>query len=103
MKKLREATLHNPVSIDTRCPWCNVRHNATSGLSEGQKDPRDRKVPKPGSLSICGDCGRVSVFEADYFLRRPTAEEARDIEASEGPAELARVIARSVRRGPESP
>lgn len=40
-------------------------------------DPLGEHVPSEGNISVCVECGELSVFNADRTLREPTPEEAR--------------------------
>jgi len=55
------------LSSDSSCPVCHVTIDATSSTS-GQD------TPKPGDLSLCGDCGALLVFDAR--LRQVLAPQA---------------------------
>jgi len=62
------------------CPFCGVALGVAMGHG----------VPEPGALSVCGECGAVSVFGADLAHRAPTPEEMERIMAN---VELSRKVA----------
>jgi hypothetical protein len=39
-------------------------------------------APEPGSISICGNCGELAVFEDDRLVREPTEAELAELMAS---------------------
>jgi hypothetical protein len=57
------------------CPGCGKANDGYTGISHTELNMR----PDEGSVSICAYCGTVSIFLADWSLRRPTGEELKDI------------------------
>lgn len=53
------------------CPTCGDRNNAASNM-EGY-------TPHAGAVSICINCGEITVFNEDLTQRIPTEEEMVDI------------------------
>lgn len=62
------------VRIETFCPWCGKR-NDTDFKADSPG------VPKPGDVSLCWGCRRVSVYDHMGTVRRPTDEEQQEIDA----------------------
>jgi hypothetical protein len=62
------------------CPFCG----ATLEVATGQG------VPEPGALSVCSECGGLSIFGSDLTHRAPTPAETEHIMAN---AKLSRKIA----------
>jgi Zn-finger nucleic acid-binding protein len=62
------------------CPFCGVTLELATG----------RGVPEPGALSVCSECGEVSVFSADLTHRALTRTEIEKIMAN---VKLSRKIA----------
>lgn len=58
------------VPIST-CRKCGRRNDCASGT--------DGARPTPGDVSICIQCGEVSLFTDAFDLREPTPEEADEI------------------------
>lgn len=56
----------------TTCPSCGSKHDACSAI--GYDEPQ---VPDPGNISLCIDCGDLSVFDDNLELRLPTVEEMK--------------------------
>lgn len=69
------------------CLVCGCEICAATGLNPDIK-------PKPGSLSVCVDCGAVSAFADDLSLRPLTDSEAAQIEASPSTMEFLRKAVR---------
>jgi hypothetical protein len=55
------------------CPSCGATLDAATG--EG--------APSPGAISVCADCGAVTIFSADLTHRLPTDAELIEILADE--------------------
>lgn len=50
------------------CPHCGHQFDRASDLKEG-------RGPKAGDFSVCIACAKISVFNADQTVRKPTMEE----------------------------
>ena len=71
---------------ETRCPGCGYPLDAASGLS-----PDDAR-PTPGDYTVCAECARVLIFNAELIPRDLTPAEQRALEAdAAAQRELARV------------
>lgn len=59
-----------------KCLLCGAMLDAATSMG-------NKSAPDPGSLSICGECGAVSVFADDLTLRPLTDVEVREITSSD--------------------
>jgi len=66
-KKVRIVKSHRVAKH--RCPICFTIADAATGMNESA-DP-----PRPGSYSICCQCGAINIFETDMSLRVATQAE----------------------------
>lgn len=55
----------------TRCPFCDTYMDAST-VAIGDDDAS----PTPGDVSVCLYCARVSVYDEDGTLRKPTLPES---------------------------
>lgn len=62
------------VDHPTRCPYCRAVHEAATGVT-GAVSPND------GDISMCIQCGRLSIFEdaAPHGTRKPTEHEFKQL------------------------
>jgi hypothetical protein len=60
------------------CVECGLLFNASSPTF-GKGMP----LPKPGNVSLCLNCGHLSLFDDNLMLREPTADEAAEPEIIE--------------------
>lgn len=60
-----------------RCPHCNVEIYAASASTLNPQD-----LPQPGAISICDQCGGISVYGDDMQLREPTPSELAGMKRS---------------------
>ena len=51
------------------CPICRARADGYTGLSKDLQDPA--RVPKPGNISICFNCGGLMVYTESFASYRP--------------------------------
>ena len=49
-----------------KCPACGAAAEGATGLSHSETHP----VPKPGSMTICGTCGKLLVFIESFASYR---------------------------------
>lgn len=59
------------------CVECGLLFNAASPT----RGPRN--LPKPGNVSLCLNCGHLTLFDDNLMLREPTAEENAEPEIIE--------------------
>lgn len=67
------------MALETHCPHCGVRNEATTGVTDGAM------VPDSGSISLCWECLGWAVFIATPFglsLRQATPAEVAEFEAA---------------------
>lgn len=63
--------------IESRCPSCGL----VNTVAERTAADAQPALPAAGDWSVCWGCGAVGIFTADGGLRRPTPEEAAEVEA----------------------
>jgi hypothetical protein len=73
-----------------QCPFCDYTQKATTCASTPDAKPH------PGDLSVCLNCGEITVFSADLTQRLPSPSEYK--EAWEMP-EITRAVAGIKLRG----
>jgi hypothetical protein len=58
------------------CPNCGTSLDACTGASIASTPGvmPNRPVPKPGSVTICVECGALLTFDSQMRLRNPTPE-----------------------------
>jgi hypothetical protein len=56
------------------CPFCRLQQEAVTHISG--KD----YVPSNGDITMCFNCGGISVFTNDGGLRKPTKKEQRELD-----------------------
>jgi len=66
-------TASGEIITPSRCPFCGYHGDAASCLS----DPTLR--PQAGDVTVCIDCARINVFNADFTLRTITDEEYTEL------------------------
>jgi hypothetical protein len=66
MTDLKENQYHLDDKGEIRCPECKAITDAQTRISE-EKEGKDNG-PQPGSLTICIECGTISIFQSDYQL-----------------------------------
>jgi hypothetical protein len=64
------------VEISTVCAHCGK-------LQQTKHAGREQRLPNPGQWCLCGECGEISIFNADGSLRRMTDEEDRALRLSD--------------------
>lgn len=74
---------------DVFCRRCGEKLDANTGVEEGTR-------PEPGSVSICGYCGTLSLYDDGLRLRAPTPEERLELQRSP----VWNVIARAMNNPP---
>jgi hypothetical protein len=73
-----------------KCPRCGYKLDATTSTSGDQK-------PEPGDLSLCFECGQISVFTENDGMRVPTKDE--ELELSVDPRVIrAQIFMRGIKR-----
>lgn len=60
-----------------QCPYCAYQTAAATSVEPGHHSP------KPGSASICFQCGRIALFDENLRLRWPTNDERLELMRSE--------------------
>jgi hypothetical protein len=56
------------ITPDCKCPWCGHLFDRTSN-TEGDQEPSE------GDFTVCISCAKISVFNADRTVRKPTTAE----------------------------
>ena len=72
---------------ETKCPACGKAIECASHPAA--------RVPIPGDVSICFQCGNIMLFAADMTLRKPTARERGALASDE---RIIRVLAGILRK-----
>ncbi len=75
-----------------RCRACGYEMDHATGAGHGG-------IPGPGDLSLCLNCGELSVFTPGMRRRSPTAEELDRIRASRAWDDIVEARARIAERG----
>lgn len=70
------------------CPWCGRALNALL-------DPINNAMPEPGDFTLCWGCHRPLVIDENGRRRKPTPEEAAEIDAHPDIAEMRELLAES--------
>jgi hypothetical protein len=55
---------------ETQCPECGYKIELAVTVTEVEL-----RAPKPGDVSVCFNCGQLSVWDKERRLRRPSLEE----------------------------
>jgi hypothetical protein len=58
-----------PIRMDNTCPYCETIQTGLTGLTGKGNGPN------PGDVSLCADCGNISIFGEDMQLRVPSEED----------------------------
>lgn len=53
------------------CPYCNSQLDRSEGFSTYNPDDR---LPQPGDVSVCAECGEPAIFDEDMVMVKPTDE-----------------------------
>lgn len=62
--------------IKTECPYCHEELDRSTGMSP--YNPEDKK-PSPGDVSVCSECGEISIFDQDMNMVKPSDEERAEL------------------------
>lgn len=58
---------------ELQCPVCKTPHDGATCISD------DQCAPNPGDLTVCIDCGALSIFTDDNKRRPLTVEEVTEL------------------------
>lgn len=72
----------DPRHTASNCAYCG--HQLDASFDAGGSNDR----PEPGDITLCIECGRLMMFNADLSLRALTEDEALTLEADEEQKEL---------------
>ena len=75
------------------CPSCGYVMELTTGVCGA-------RVPADGDVSVCLNCGHLSLFDARKALRDPTPEELADLRQSDAWPTIRRAQMIIAARGP---
>lgn len=64
-----------PVSIKNECPYCLYETDLASSISGASK-------PKPGSISICLNCGEAGIFDETLTSRAMNEDDIEQTDKS---------------------
>jgi hypothetical protein len=56
-----------------RCPYCGVKHDVATAQKAGDR-------PGEGSVSVCIECGEISMFTRGMRLRKVTTVEMTELQ-----------------------
>jgi len=56
------------------CPHCKTTHDMAAQITDGPTDP-----PLSGDISMCAECGMLSIFDDVLALRVMTTEEEDEV------------------------
>jgi hypothetical protein len=79
----------------TSCPWCHALIDGARPTEDDQPVP-----PVEGDASVCWYCARLSTFNDDQTLRKPTAEETTEFQQDPAIMEAIQVVRT---QGPRDP
>ena len=68
--------MQETLTAENKCPRCGKVNDRLSDLLGDA-------IPKPGDISICIQCGHVSIFTEGLQLREPNSLESVDILADQ--------------------
>lgn len=72
-----------------RCPYCNEKLDRSEGVTP--YNPEDR-LPEPGDVSVCAECGEPAVFDADMNMVKLSEPERAELMKDEHVAQTSFAI-----------
>lgn len=69
------------------CPWCHAFLDAATVITDDEN-----AIPVGGDVSICLYCARVSIYEDDLSLRKPTPKERETLDKDDGISKAISVV-----------